>query len=241
MKSIERYAPLLKCRTEAEWLAMLIRMGREHGYEKTLIAVAPDRHALLDDTYVRSNYPSQWRNTYDRAGYAIIDPVVAHCLMRSTPLIWEAEMFAGKLQKEMYEEACSHGIRAGVTLPLHGPQGELGILCFVNDVRPDAHFRDEAVRNMPALSMLRDFVFDTAFERARAAFKSGAAPDITGRELECLKWGASGISPLEISQKLNCSERTVNFHFNNIRRKLKAKSRQQAIVKALRMGLVQTA
>jgi len=37
---------------------------------------------------------------------------------------------------------------------------------------------------------------------------------------------------------LNCSEATVNFHFSNIRRKFNTNSRQQAVVKAIHMGLI---
>jgi len=44
---------------------------------------------------------------------------------------------------------------------------------------------------------------------------------------------------LEIGLILHCSERTVSFHFSNIRRKFNATSSRQAVVKAIRLGLVQ--
>lgn len=31
----------------------------------------------------------------------------------------------------MHEEACGYGVKSGVTLPIHGTKGELGIVCFV--------------------------------------------------------------------------------------------------------------
>jgi LuxR family quorum-sensing transcriptional regulator LasR len=37
---------------------------------------------------------------------------------------------------------------------------------------------------------------------------------------------------------MNCAEATVNFHFANARRKFKVSTRQQAIVKAIRLGLI---
>jgi LuxR family quorum-sensing transcriptional regulator LasR len=62
--------------------------------------------------------------------------------------------------------------------------------------------------------------------------------DISNRELECLKWCAEGKSSWEIGKILNCSEATVNFHFVNIRRKFSSNSRQQAVIKAIRLGLI---
>ena len=37
---------------------------------------------------------------------------------------------------------------------------------------------------------------------------------------------------------LGCSEATVNFHISNIRFKFKVNTRQQAIVKAISLGLI---
>jgi len=239
MRCIERFAALLECSTETEWLETLLQLGSEHGYEKTLLAVLPDRVTLLEDAFVRSNYPAQWRSTYDSTKLFNIDPTVAHCVMRSTPLIWEAKMFSSKSQKGMYEEACSYGIRSGLTLPFHGANGELGILCFVSDVQPGIRFRNEALRNIPALSLLRDFAFEAALKFAQPSLLTGVFPAVTRRELECLKWSASGRSSWEIGLILHCSERTVNFHLGNLRSKFNATSSRQAVVKAIRMGLIQ--
>jgi LuxR family quorum-sensing transcriptional regulator LasR len=35
-----------------------------------------------------------------------------------------------------------------------------------------------------------------------------------------------------------CTEATINFHFSNIRKKFKVNTRQQAIVKAMQLGLI---
>lgn len=241
MESMEKFAPLLKCGTEAEWFDMLLKFGIEYGYEKTLLALVPDRYSLHEGAFVRSNYPAQWRKTYDSAKLFNIDPVVIHCIKHSTPLIWEPGLFSGKLQKAMYEEACGYGIRAGVTLPFHGARGELGILCFVNDSPPDTRYRNEALHKLPLLSLLRDFAFDAAHEYAQAHARAEPIPAVTRRELECLKWYASGMNSWEISLILHCSQRTVNFHLGNARRKFGATSSRQAVVKAIRMGVIPAA
>lgn len=64
---------------------------------------------------------------------------------------------------------------------------------------------------------------------------------LTARELECLQWSAIGKSSWEISTILNISESAVNFHMANIRSKFDVSSRRQAVVQAIRFGLIRAA
>ncbi|NBA94746.1 response regulator transcription factor [Pseudomonas sp. R5(2019)] len=61
---------------------------------------------------------------------------------------------------------------------------------------------------------------------------------LTPRELDVLGWFSLGKSTWEIAHILSCTEATVNFHFCNIRRKFDVSSRTAALVKALRLGIV---
>jgi len=237
MNNFKQLAELLKSNTAMEWFQILLRLGHEHGYDKTLIALTPDRQTLHNDIFVRSNYPSQWLSIYERRRLANIDPVVCHCIARSTPLIWTTKIFSSKPQKEMYEDACSYGIRSGITLPFHGANGELGILCFVSDALPNSAFRKTVTNSIPALSLLRDFAFESSLKFAHPLI-SQIPPSLTRREMECLKWCAAGKKSWEIGLKLHCTERTVNFHLCNLRSKLKCKNRRLAVVKGIRLGLI---
>ncbi|MFA7241763.1 MAG: LuxR family transcriptional regulator [Sulfuricellaceae bacterium] len=240
MKSIERFADLMRLRTEEEWRDQIFKLAHDLGYERTLLATFPNRNGPLEaeSAFLHSNYSTEWRSKYDAKKMGYIDPTVSHCLNSFIPLIWTPEIFSAKKQKEMYEEACGHGIRSGVTLPIHGVKGELGILCFAGDTKPDKRFQQETTRRIPELSCFRDFIFETSFRFIPQPPPAEAPVSLTRRELECLKWSLAGKSSWVISQILRCTESNVNFHFSNIRRKFKTISRQQALVKAIRMGLI---
>jgi NarL family two-component system response regulator LiaR len=62
--------------------------------------------------------------------------------------------------------------------------------------------------------------------------------DLTPRELEVLKLIAGGLSNKEIAQELIISEKTVKNHINNIFAKLHINDRSQAVLYAIREGLV---
>ncbi|MGD8397533.1 MAG: response regulator transcription factor [Anaerolineae bacterium] len=70
---------------------------------------------------------------------------------------------------------------------------------------------------------------------------AGMAPlsdDLTPRELEVLRTVSQGLSNKEIAQQLGISEKTVKNHISNIFSKLHVCDRTQAVLYAVRKGLV---
>lgn len=61
---------------------------------------------------------------------------------------------------------------------------------------------------------------------------------ITAREMEVLQLIAEGASPPEVADALFISVSTVKNHLSSIYEKLDARDRTQAVVKALRMGVI---
>ena len=61
---------------------------------------------------------------------------------------------------------------------------------------------------------------------------------LSKREIEVLNWLQQGKSSWDISMILRISERTVNFHVNNIKRKLDVVNRLQAVSVAVQQGLI---
>lgn len=64
---------------------------------------------------------------------------------------------------------------------------------------------------------------------------------VSARELDCLKWTAAGKTAWEASIILGISERTVRFHLNAAREKLKCATTTQAVAKAIKHELIDIA
>src|SRR5881392_3584767 len=159
---------------------------------------------------------------------------MAHCL----PIVWEPAIFREPEQRRFYEEACGYGIRSGITFPIHGPNGEFGILNYGSDAAPDASFSSTLEYRMADLCLLRDYALASSLRFMHAHNAGEPVPHLTRRELEVLNWVMVGKSSWEISMITNCSEATVNFHIANIRQKFNVNTRQQALVKAIAMGII---
>jgi DNA-binding NarL/FixJ family response regulator len=62
--------------------------------------------------------------------------------------------------------------------------------------------------------------------------------NLNNREIEVLTWVSRGKKSIEIARKLRISKRTVDFHADNARLKLRATTRTEAAIKALASGLI---
>ena len=258
---------LMQAKDSAQWSASLFKLARGLGFDRVLYGVVASRSTPFEAAFLRSNYSDDWRERYDRNGFAYVDPTVAHCLSSSLPLVWEPGTFASGDSQALYEEARAHGIASGVTLPVHGPQGEFGVLSFASDARSDTEAQRAAAATLPSLSLVRDYALASS-SRFREALltpepprqpgnlqqhsahaqshqmqhqvdaQRAVLPRLTPRELEILKWVMAGKSSWEIARITNCSEATVNFHLANVRQKFDVNTRQQAVVKAISLGMI---
>ena len=64
---------------------------------------------------------------------------------------------------------------------------------------------------------------------------------LSEREVEILRWIATGLSNKGIARKAGITEGTVKFHVNNILSKLQCASRTEAVSVALKRGLIRLA
>jgi DNA-binding NarL/FixJ family response regulator len=69
----------------------------------------------------------------------------------------------------------------------------------------------------------------------------GSARELSGRETEILTLLARGLTGEEIAKRLVLSPETVRTHVRNAMGKLEARTRTEAVVKALQRGEIQTA
>ena len=238
MYEIDDLFGLLQSTDESEWSSALFRIARNCGFEQTVYGMVPDKRLPLENAFLHSNYAPHWRQIYDSEKLHYVDPTVAHCLKSTLPLIWEPSIFKSAAERQFYEEACGYGLRSGITYPIHGPEGEFGVISFVRDLNSGKEFMRDLRQTLPDLALIRDFVFESSLKFIPARASAQREVRLTNRELECLQWAMAGKSSWEISRILNRSEATINFHIANIKQKFEVGSRQQAIIKAIRLGLL---
>jgi len=187
---------------------------------------------------ILSGYPKPWRTRYDDCGYLGIDPVVRRALGSVLPFGWDELELDSPQTRQLFTEAAEHGLRHGFSVPVHGAHGESALFSFARpEPLPAAEERSELFRRTNWLTAL-------LHERLRAVVYAGAGvPDerqrLTPREQQCLMRAAEGLSAPVIGREMHISEHTVNFHLGNAETKLGARSRRNAVARAVALGEIE--
>ena len=180
---LEQMSPILDAPDESAWFGAVSNLAEKWGFNQVFVAILLRPGSRFEDAFIRSTYAPSWRRIYDDRKLSNIDPVVSHCSTRSAPLAWSQELFdtAPAPQQAMFEEARSHGLRVGVTLPIHGPNQLWGGLSFVTDRTPTGDFWRQVNTVLPNLVLLRDLVQDTG-QRHLNARAQPLIPQLAPRE-----------------------------------------------------------
>ncbi|MGV2287162.1 LuxR family transcriptional regulator [Trinickia sp. YCB016] len=232
IENLNETLELLECKDINEWSESIFKLARQYDFPYVYFGIKSSRGASCRSAFVQTNFPAAWQRMYD-VHYYPIDPIALHCTQHMHPLVWDAETFATERQREFFEEGCQYGLRSGIGFPIHGPQGQAGILCLASEgkARNDARIR-------ASLSMLRDYACESYLKVSRSQAGSPPSTSLTPRELECLRWVTAGKTSWEMSRILSCSEATINFHISNLTKKFGVQTRRQAVIRAISEGLV---
>lgn len=228
----EVFTELLAVTTLAEWKDKCEKFTRLLGFDMFLYGTRSERAG--DGQAVISTYPASWREQYDSNRYVLHDPTVGHCIRSFLPLIWKPSLFRTPKQQEIYEQACEHGIRSGVSIPIHGFRDKPAMVSFATDERPTEERYRAFNGVLPELNLLVAYMHE-AFTRLEPEEER---PKLTPRERECLKWIAAGKTTWEVSRIMSCTERTITFHVSNITSKLGVTNRQHAVARAVSLSLI---
>jgi len=189
----------------------------------------------VGDLVTVDGFPQEWRNRYLEDRYLDIDPTVLHAMVETAPLYWKdikrERTVAGRATSAMMDEAAGFGLRDGITIPVHGPGAEAGLMSFSSNGQMPGVAGSEpllqAVSHYAHESLKKVVVGD---ERTKDA--------LTSRECECLKWTAVGKTSWEISKILSVSESTVIFHLKNAIKKMGVSNRPQAVARAVALAKI---
>jgi DNA-binding NarL/FixJ family response regulator len=117
---------------------------------------------------------------------------------------------------------------------------DAGAVGFVSQDRP----AEELVRivrsaaNGDASVRPADLVGVIPLEQERASHRAQSQPALSGREVDVLQGLADGLSTAELARRLFVSPRTIQGHVQNILTKLEVRSKLEAVLRGLRLGLV---
>jgi DNA-binding CsgD family transcriptional regulator len=234
-----------RTKSPSDLFALLLSAAEKEGFDRVAYGALNYREPLhLPDNpapAVAMNFPDDWRDHYFERKYDEIDPVVALTPSIAQPFLWSwlQQRFDLKFkQRLMFDEARTAGLNNGISVPLHGAWGRVAVVSFASratDSEPEAK-----IDRLNALASQFHVAFTHMSQGTSQGTRSPEMPvQLSRRERDCLIWTAQGKSSWDIGMILNISGNTVNFHVKNAMRKLGTASRTVAVVKAIRLNLIE--
>nr|WP_316629265.1 PA1136 family autoinducer-binding transcriptional regulator [uncultured Brevundimonas sp.] len=165
----------------------------------------------------------------DTAAYLARCPINQHVLETDRPFFWTKTGAPGSETYRVVDRPVGAGVH-GLQIPVFGQVGLVGAMSFgggVIDSSTEARIQLQAVA-MAAVGVARRLTVaggDMAQDRR-----------LSGRELEVMRWIASGRQHADIAVRLNLSERTIENHLRRIRRRLGVSNTAQAVQVLVRSG-----
>jgi DNA-binding CsgD family transcriptional regulator len=231
------YQAVLEAKDRDEFRGEVIRFARELGFE-TVGAVTVVDHPVGDTEFVQvHNTPSAYIDSFNDEASWKSDPVLQHCKRLSVPIIWDQATYVTAGQGEKWEAQAAFGFRTGISLALHMPEGRHFMIGVDRDQALPKD-RREITRLVADLQLFAVHAQDTAMRVLIPENLQLERPKLSARELDGLRWTMEGKTAWEVASIMGISERTAVLHINTAMHKLGCNNKHQAVLKALRLGLL---
>ncbi|MFI4957090.1 MAG: autoinducer binding domain-containing protein [Gammaproteobacteria bacterium] len=149
------------------------------------------------------------------------------------PIHWDVYTQAkeAKTTKEnrLREESIEHGIRRGISFPIHGPNDDFASL-VIHEREGETCFKGLE----PHLHEIHIFGY-YYYTQLKKILRREKTPEkklaLTAREYQCLRLTKENFLAEDIAALLHITPRTVHFHIQNAIKKLGVKNKYQAVGK----------
>ncbi len=231
------YQSVLEVRNRNEFRRELGQFTASMDFD-TFSAITVVDHSLGRSDFIAiDNCPPGFKDALNDPMLGVRDPVMQHCKRQTVPIVWNQRTYVEQGVGELWEMQASYGYNNGICLALHLPEGRHFVLGMD---RREALPADpgKLTRMVADVQLFAVHALDSALRVLLPPEQQLDKPHLTPRELETLRWTMDGKTAWEVGQILSITERTTVLHLGNAMRKLACNNKHQAVLKALRLGLI---
>ena len=231
------YSSVMQARDRNEFRDEVVRFTKRLGFETVSAITIVDRGLGKSEFINIDNTPDNYVEPYADPSCYRRDPVMQHCKRQTVPIIWDQETYLAHGAGDLWEQQAQYGYCTGIAMALHMPEGRHFLLGVDRDkaLPGDVY---ELQRIVADLQLFAVHAQEAALRLLLPPAMQPERPALTPRELEAMRWTMEGKTAWEVGALLGITERTAVLHINNAMHKLGCVSKHQAVLKALRLGLI---
>ncbi len=190
----------------------------------------------IEAVWFQSSHPPEYLAYFDKTFNMEDDLTAIHCVTETTPFIWHDEsMWSSGTERQIQfmEDSAKFGMEVGVTLPFHFNQGGVAGMGLCTSQLTTDEF-DLLWKEQKDEILAIAHVFD---ELARNEYMDSIY-NLTREEIETLSWLSLGEPVKAIGDKIGVSQSRATQYARAARTKLGARNNEQAVCKAVILGLI---
>nr|WP_159102893.1 LuxR family transcriptional regulator [Acetobacter persici] len=187
-----------------------------------------------EDSFISTHSP-EWQKLYYEKNFVQHDPAVKAAFNSILPVSWKDLRCKSAKEKQVMNLFREHEpSSSGITLPLRGLRGELGILTITAQ---ETHLIENKANYSRLFSQVGTYVHEW-FARQAGLRDEISTPSLSSREKQCLALYADGHMGLKVAEKLGVSEAAVRLYLTSARFKLQTQTTCGAVARAIRLGII---
>lgn len=239
----------LKTENQSEVWQNSTRFFEQFGFHIT-------NYGMIDKTQgeifgFHSNMTDEWMAHYMASEYAKVDPWAHHVVSNDEAILYSKEgpseliIDKGSIAEKMILEAEEYELDNSLCIPIHNKLGHVITGFNLGSGLHHEEFQTMLDENMDNILLGAALINEQLLDIDPVACTMSSwhvnplyKQLLSERELEALKWLSEGNRNDRIADKMNIASVTVNYHLSEVKRKLDAKTREQAVALAYKKGLL---
>lgn len=200
-----------------------------------LFGIRTGRSVRPPQQIVISDYPKAWRKYYDDNGAHAFDPVINKAFQFEGTFRWDG-LHHDERQMALRRESVRNGMEYGFSCSDRGADGSMAILSFCGNhpIAPDLALWEQVSDSAVLLAS----VTNKAVTKIIAARTRAFGEALSEAERKSLQLVAGGATAKQVAHALGVKPRTVRYYLDRAAEKLGARSRKEAVIKAVADGII---
>lgn len=225
---------LFSIECEQKLFGLIVSFAHELGFDYCAYGLRMPLPLTQPKIAIFNNYPVAWQNHYQAENYLTVDPTVKHGIRSLLPVLWSESLFSSA--PELWKDARSFGLQVGWAQANRDINGAGGLLTLARSGKPISEVELQAkCYKMTWLAQMAHIAMSQCLTKKMAL---NSMVKLSNREIEVLRWTGDGKAVSDISDILNISVSTVNFHIANVITKLNTPNKTAAVIQAVLLGLL---
>jgi DNA-binding CsgD family transcriptional regulator len=222
-----------------DFTKQIVEFAQGLGFNTIAAMVVIDHSPTLTEFQTVTNAPGAYLQEFENIEHIPIDPVNQHCKRLSSPIVWNRQTYTSPAEQELWERQAPFGYRSGICFAMHLGRGR--------HYKFGANWEHDRCESVPGYKAIFEDLLVFGAHSQAAAFELSAPtrphPDsechLTNGELEALRWTMDGMTKWDVGRKMDLSEYDVTLRLQRAMKKLGCSSTYEAVLRAIKLGLIE--